>query len=121
MECGVGNAGHAAACEAAAAVRMAREKNKHRELEAWLFNNQSFEMTREDVKRGLNQVAQITDFDERYNEVIDDVRADAQLGQRLGVSSTPTFYINGIKLSSLRPAYFDATIRYALKKAGVTS
>lgn len=119
-ECGAGG-GHGMACEAAAAVRMAREKDKHREMEAWLFANQSFEMTRDDVKRGLQQVAQITDFDERYPELIDDVRADAQLGQRIGVDSTPTFYINGIRIGNLRPAYFDATIRYALKKAGVTS
>ena len=119
-ECGAG-ASHGMACEAAAAVRMARTKNKHRDLEAWLFANQSFEMTRDDVKRGLREVAQITDFDEQYANVIDDVRADAQLGQKLGVSSTPTFYVNGIKLGTLRPTYFDATIRHALKKAGVTS
>jgi uncharacterized membrane protein len=121
LECGAGNAGHGAACEAAAAVRMAKTKNKHRELEAWLFNNQSFEMTRDDVKRGLSEVAQITDFDEQYPKIVEVVRADAQLGQKLGVSSTPTFYINGIKLGTLRPTYFDATIRHALKKAGVTS
>jgi uncharacterized membrane protein/protein-disulfide isomerase len=119
-ECGAGGS-HNMACEAAAAVRMARAKNKHRDLEAWLFANQSFEMTRDDVKRGLNEVAQITNFDEEYPKLIGDIRADAQLGQKLGVSSTPTFYVNGIKLGTLRPTYFDATIRHALKKAGVTS
>jgi len=118
-ECGAGG-GHGMACEAAAAVRMARAKNKHRELEAWLFNNQSFEMTRDDVKRGLREIAQVTDFDEQYPQVVQAVREDAQLGQKVGVSSTPTFYVNGIKLGSLRPAYFDATIQHALKKAGVT-
>jgi uncharacterized membrane protein len=121
LECGVGNAGHSMACEAAAAVRMARTKNKDKDLEAWLFNNQSFEMTRDDVKRGLSASAQVNNFDEQYPNVVGEVRADAQLGQKLGVSSTPTFYINGIKLGSLRPTYFDATIRHALKKAGVTS
>lgn len=119
-ECGLAS-NHAMACEAAAAVRMAREKDKHRELEAWLFNNQSFSMTRDDVKRGLREVAQITDFDERYPNYLDAIRADVQLGQKLGVDSTPTFYINGIQLGSLRPAYFDATIAWALRKAGVTS
>lgn len=117
-ECGLAS-NHTMACEAAAAVRMAEEKGKGRELEAWLFNNQSFEMTRDDVKRGLREVAQISDFDDRYAGYIDDIRADVQLGQKLGVDSTPTFYINGIRLGSLRPAYFDATIRYMLKKAGV--
>jgi hypothetical protein len=29
--------------------------------------------------------------------------------------------VNGIQLGSLRPAYFDAAIQYALRKAGVTS
>jgi protein-disulfide isomerase len=117
-ECGLAS-NHTMACEAAAAVRMAKEKNRHRELEAWLFNNQSWEMTRDDVKRGLQEVAQITDFDERYTGYLDGIRADVRLGQKLGVNSTPTFYINGIRVGSLRPAYFDATIRYMLKKAGV--
>jgi uncharacterized membrane protein len=117
-ECGLAS-NHAMACEAAAAVRMAEEKGKGRELEAWLFSNQSFEMTRDDVKRGLQEVAQISDFDERYASYLDDIRADVQLGQKLGVNSTPTFFINGVQLDSLRPSYFDATIRYMLKKAGV--
>jgi uncharacterized membrane protein len=117
-ECGAGGS-HGMACEAAAAVRMARAKNKDRDLETWLFTNQSFDMTRDDVKRGLLEVAQITDFDEQYPKMIPDIRADAMLGQKLGVSSTPTFYINGIKLGTLRPTYFDATIRHALQKAGV--
>jgi protein-disulfide isomerase len=76
-------------------------------------------MTRDDVKRGLQEVAQITDFDERYNGYLDAIRADVRLGQKLGVNSTPTFYINGIRLNSLRPSYFDATIRYMLKKGGI--
>jgi protein-disulfide isomerase len=119
-ECGVGG-NHNLSCEAAAAVRMARERNKDREVEAWLFNNQSFEMTRDELKKGLADVAQINDFDTQYPKYIDAVRADSQLGQKLGVNSTPTFYINGIKLFSLRPAYFDAAIQHALKRAGVTS
>ena len=43
------------------------------------------------------------------------------MGQKLGVSGTPTFYINGVKFGSLRAAYFDAAIQYFLKKSGVTS
>ena len=40
-ECGAFNAGHGAACEAAAAVRMAREKSRDKDLEAALFERQS--------------------------------------------------------------------------------
>ena len=48
-ECGAFSMPHAAACEAAAAVRMAREKNRDKELEAALFEKQSPSMTRDDV------------------------------------------------------------------------
>lgn len=119
-ECGLAS-NHMMACEAAAAVRLARAKNKGSEMEAWLFNNQSFEMTRDDVKKGLQEVAQITDFDAQYPGVLPAIREDVQLGTKLGVTGTPTFYMNGVKLSSLRPAYLDATIQYFLKKSGATS
>ena len=116
-ECGL-VLNHNMACEAAAAVRMARDKNKGPEMEAWLFNNQSFEMTRDDVKRGLNEVAQITNFDEQYQGKLPAIRSDVQLAQKLGVQGTPTFYVNGVKISNLRPAYVEATIQYFLKKSG---
>jgi uncharacterized membrane protein len=119
-ECGL-QLNHMMACEAAAAVRLARTKNKGPEMEAWLFNHQSFEMTRDDVKKGLAEVAQITNFDEQYQGLLPAIRQDVQLGQKPGVTGTPTFYMNGVKISSLRPTYLDATIQYFLKKSGATS
>ena len=113
-ECGFGGI-HGSACEAAVAVRLAREKNKAAELEAWLFERQE-SMSRDLVKEGLEQIAQVTNFDEAYPKVLEQVRADARLGQQLGVQGTPTFYINGIQVGSLRPAYFDAAIAYLLNK-----
>ena len=86
----------------------------------WLYRNQD-SMNRDMIKNGLKDVAQITDFEEQYQKVLPAVRADAQLGQKLGVQGTPTYFINGIKLPSLRPAYFDAAIAYELQKAGATS
>jgi uncharacterized membrane protein/protein-disulfide isomerase len=123
LECGVGDAGHRAACEAAVAVRLAREKGMDKQLEAALFERQSAAMTRDDVKAALKEVAQIgeADFDARYATFLESVRADAQLGQKLGVTGTPTFFLNGIKLGGFRPVAFDAVIAYELKKAGVTS
>jgi uncharacterized membrane protein/protein-disulfide isomerase len=120
-ECGAGGV-HGAACEAAVAVRMAREKNMGKQVEAALFERQSPSMTREDVKSTLSEVAQISasDFDARYPTLLEAVRADAQLGQKLGVSGTPTFFLNGIRLGSFRPVAFEAVLAYELKKAGVT-
>jgi uncharacterized membrane protein len=121
-ECGAGGV-HGAACEAAVAVRLAKEKNLDKQLEATLFERQSMSMTREDVKAALREVTKISDseFDSRYSQVLEAVKADVQFGQKVGVSGTPTFFINGIRLGGFRPVAFDAVIAYELKKAGVTS
>jgi uncharacterized membrane protein/protein-disulfide isomerase len=117
-ECGAGNAGHVAACEAAAAVRMAKEKSRDKELEAALFERQSPSMTRAEVVTALQEVAQISssDFDAKYAKTLESIRADVQLGQKLGVTGTPTFFLNGIMLPQLRPAYFDAALDWAIRK-----
>jgi protein-disulfide isomerase len=115
-ECNTGGI-HSAACEAAVAVRLARTRNRDREMEAWLFDNQAT-LTRDSVKEGLAEIAQVTDFDAQYNTTLEAVRSDAQLGQKLQINGTPTFFINGIRIAStLRPSYFDAAIAYELKKA----
>ncbi len=120
-ECGMGGQ-HQFACEAAVAVRLARDKGKDKELENWLFNTQD-EFSRDHMKQGLQQVAGIKpeDYESRYSTVSKEIREEAALGSKLGVTGTPTFFINGIKVPSLRPAYLDAAIGYLLQKAGATS
>jgi uncharacterized membrane protein/protein-disulfide isomerase len=116
-ECNTGGI-HSSACEAAVAVRLARARNRHREMEEWLFDNQAT-LTRDSVKEALAKIAQVTDFDARYSSTLQEVRADAQLGQKLQINGTPTFFINGIRIAStLRPSYFDAAIAYELKNSG---
>ncbi len=115
-ECNTGGI-HSAACEAAVAVRLARTRNRAPQMEEWLFDNQPG-MTRDTVKQALADIAQVTDFDAQYSKVLDEVRKDAQLGQKLQINGTPTFFINGIRIAStLRPAYFDAAIAWELKRA----
>jgi uncharacterized membrane protein len=121
-ECGLGNAGHQFACEAAIAVRMAQEKGKGPELEEWLFDSQD-RFSRDHVKSGLQQIAGVTpeEFERDYAKFAGEIRAEATLGSKLGVTGTPTFFINGVQVPGLRPAYFDAAIAYLLQKAGATS
>jgi uncharacterized membrane protein len=114
-ECGVGNI-HPSACEAAAAVRMARATGREAEMAAWLFDNQAT-LTPDGVKQAARDVAQVSDFDAQYATVLEAVRADVQHGTRLNISGTPTFFINGVRIgASLRPAYFDAAIAYELER-----
>lgn len=109
---------HVAACEAAVAVRMAREKGEAvaAKLEDWLFANQSV-LTAAMVRDGARQVAGIEDFDARYSRMLEQIKADTALGGLLGVKSTPTFFVNGVKIEGgMEPRYFDAVIGYELKK-----
>jgi hypothetical protein len=68
-ECGAGGQ-HTAACEEAVAVRLAREKNLDKQMEATLFERQSFSLTRDDVKAALKEVAHIdsAEYDKRYEK-----------------------------------------------------
>jgi protein-disulfide isomerase len=115
-ECNTGGI-HGAACEAAAAVRMARAKGRAEAMEEWLFDNQP-RLTRDLVEEGVREVAQVTDFDEQYPKVLEQVRADTEKGHKLQIQGTPTFFINGIRIGGgLRASYFDAAIAYELKRA----
>ena len=108
---------HYASCEAAAAVIMAKPKGTAERLEQWIFSNQ-IGLTPEAVKRAAKDVGGIDDFDAQYPRVIEEVKADANLGASLHISQTPTFYINGRKITGnaiLPPQYFDYLIELALK------
>jgi len=107
---------HQAACEAAAGVRMARAVGKADAFEEWLFAHQST-LTADSVKAGLAEVAQINDFDARYASVLPAVKSDTALGASLGVGSTPTFFINGVKIpGGIAPRVLDYIIEHELSK-----
>ena len=112
--------GHYAACEAAAAVLMARPRGTAEKMEEWLFTNQGPpQLTPDQVRAAARDVAGIPDFAERYPAVLADVRADAELGASLNVKSTPTFYINGrVVPQILEPRFFDVLIELELKRSG---
>lgn len=109
---------HPAGCEAAVAVRLAREHQKDEQMEMWLFTNQAT-LTPVSVRQAARDVAGVTDFDTRYSVVLQQVKADIALGSLLQVRVTPTFFINGVKVDGgLEQQFFDAAIAYELKKAG---
>jgi uncharacterized membrane protein/protein-disulfide isomerase len=108
---------HAAGCEAAVAVRLARPLGRAEPLEEWLFQNQS-NMTPDLVRQGVREVGRLSDFDTRYASTLEAVKSDIAYGLQLGVRSTPTFFINGVKIEGALPSvYFDQAIAYELKRA----
>jgi uncharacterized membrane protein/protein-disulfide isomerase len=119
-ECGMGGA-HPNACEAAVAVRLAREHGHGPEMENWLFEHQE-EQSRSTIKSALQRIAGVSsdDYEAKYKSIIPKLHEDALFGNKLGVNGTPTFFLNGIKLSPVRVSHLEEAISYELKKAGVS-
>ena len=111
----VGQDLHPGACEAAVAVRLAREKGKAEAMEDWLYANQPA-MNPDTVKKAAVTVGGVADFDARYAATLALVKADIAQGQQLKISGTPTFFLNGIRLPGMRPEFFDAAIAWEIKR-----
>jgi len=108
---------HPAACEAAVAVRLAKAHNREAEMEEWLYTHQP-SMTPAAVRQAARDIGQITDFDAKYASTLELVKGDVALGHQLQVRSTPTFFINGVKVEGeWAPQYFDQAIAYELQRA----
>jgi protein-disulfide isomerase len=110
---------HAAACEAAAAVRLAWTHGRQEQMIDWLFANQ-FQLTPDVVREGARTVGQIPDFDAQYPAMLDRIRGDVELGHLLLVRQTPTFFVNGVALEGkVAPDYMDEAIQLELRSAAV--
>jgi uncharacterized membrane protein/predicted DsbA family dithiol-disulfide isomerase len=109
---------HPAACEAAVAVRLARQKGTAEKLEDWIFAHQP-DLTPELIRQAAQVEAAVTRYDADYLKTLEAVKADVRLGQSLGVTSTPTFFINGRRIpeGALPAQYFDAAIAYEMRQA----
>lgn len=112
---------HYASCEASAALRMARAVGKADEMEAWLFNNQTRLTGGVDVvTAGLREVAGVTDFAVQFPKMIEGIRQDVSDGVALQIGGTPTYFINGVRLTrNIPPSFIKLAIEHELKKAGV--
>ncbi len=115
----IGQTIHPAACEAAVAVRLAMGHNKVEAMEEWLYTHQPA-MTPPSVRQAARDIGQITDFDARYPSILSLVKGDVALGRQLGIKSTPTFFINGVKVEgALPPQYFEQAIAFELQRASL--
>lgn len=106
---------HSGACEAAVAVRLARQRNTAEALEEWLYANQAT-MNPDTVRKAARDIGQIPDFDAKYASTLESVKSDIAYGKQLAVRSTPTFFINGVKVEGAwAPQFFDQAIAYELQ------
>jgi protein-disulfide isomerase len=111
----VGQDLHLGACEAAVAVRLAREKGKGEAMEEWLYSNQPA-MNPDTVRKAAATVGGVTDFDKRYAATLELVKADIAQAAQLKVGATPTFFVNGMQLPGMRGEAFDYMLAWELKR-----
>ncbi|MGH9409944.1 MAG: vitamin K epoxide reductase family protein [Vicinamibacterales bacterium] len=107
---------HPAACDAAAAVVMARGKGTFDKVVDYFFVHQD-DMTPDWVKHEAADVGKVKDFDAEFPRAIQEVKTEASAGGPLQIDSTPTFFINGRRLpgGGIPPQYFDEAIQLELK------
>lgn len=104
---------HPAACESAVAVRLAKAQGKAAEMEAWLWLNQS-RLSREAVFSAAKTVAGVSDIERRYEEELNNVRADVEVGHKLGIVATPTFFVDGVLLPFVPAVNLKAAVQHEL-------
>ncbi|MEO8484502.1 MAG: vitamin K epoxide reductase family protein [Acidobacteriota bacterium] len=105
--------GHEAACVAAVAARVARDKGKYDEMASWLFGNQG--VSPEAARAQASKILGLSpsDFDREAATKMAAVKQDIADGAALEVHATPTYFINGIRLptqSMLAPEYFQLAL-----------
>jgi len=104
--------GHEASCVAGAAVRMAGARHKGDEMGAWIFANQEalaaltmagrLDQASAMIKKQLTSLVADVDYDAEYPRVLEAIRHDEADGQALGVFSTPTYFVNGVRTTATR-------------------
>ena len=108
---------HADAPRAAEAAEAAREQGKYWEYVAVLFRNQSAlevsKLKQYATELGLDRARFDAALDSR--KFAEKVERDVIDGQKLGVNGTPTFYINGRRITERSYEGLKATIEAALK------
>jgi len=108
---------HPGACDAAVAVRLAREQIRGDQMEDYFYTHQE-QMTPQTVRQAARDIGGVTDFEARYVATLESVKSDIGLGKQLRVTQTPTFFINGVKIEGMmRPEFFDQAIAYELAHA----
>ena len=107
---------HNWACEGAAAARMARDRGKLAEMEAFLFENQAT-LTPQGVMDGAKKLLGVVDFNKEYAAKLPEIQRDIADGGALQLNGTPLIFINGVRIKGLMaPELFELALTLELNK-----
>lgn len=105
---------HPAACGASAAVRFLKRIRGEHEAQTFaaMLYRKHGKFSNEDIERHLASVGLADRYKKEYTQEIDGVRKDALLGDKVGVSGTPTVFIDGRLVRNLQPHALETIIDY---------
>lgn len=107
--------GHEAACDASAAARMAQDRGQYQEMVDWIYANQG--VTQAALREATQRILGVTDFEAEYARKLPDIRKDISDGGALNIQSTPTYFINGVRVGGLPPQSFERAIALEIEAA----
>jgi uncharacterized membrane protein len=107
---------HHGPCEAAAAVRLAADHGKRSEMVDWILAHQ--DAFGPAIAAEASTLLGVTQFDLQYSIKLPQIQRDISDGAALGITGTPTYFINGVRLppQTLAVRYFKLLIDSELNK-----
>lgn len=113
---------HPDSCEAAVGTQCARRQGLFWEFHDHTFDNQGNLGTKTMLSIADQLELDRGEFEDCLNRdtVWDEVRNQVAEGRELGITGTPSMYVNGKELDSPHPLIVEAALREELKARGVT-
>ena len=114
---------HPLACRAAVAARVADRFLERSESQAFrdrLYGRHG-RLAEADLVGELEAVQLLRKFEETYDEELNAVRDDARLGGTLGITATPTVFVDGRLLRDAQPRVIAAILSHVGRKVGARS
>lgn len=90
---------HPAACEAAVLARVASRLGQGAAAADFLYDHFST-LTAESVEKLASDLGIKQQYQESYETFIEEIRKDVELGDRVGVDGTPTYFVNGAPIAN---------------------
>jgi protein-disulfide isomerase len=106
---------HTAACAAAVAMRYVRIRGRGAAFEEWLWNNQE-SLTRKSILMAAMNFGGQAGLPELYDDLLEEVKADAFRAARIGVTGTPMYLVNGVLFGFVPRQNFEAVVLHELTR-----
>lgn len=114
---------HAAACELAAAVRLARDRGREAEMVDWIRRNHDRLKDADAVARIRDEAGRLSgvgDIDRAFASALAAIQHSVSRYALRGVRATPTLFVNGARLQTTQAEHVQWAIQLELARLGIS-